>query len=172
MDFRRIGDDVTERPHVRSALPWLRSGPLWRVRSTATHELDDFLTTAGYQRYDLDGAAMTSRAAAHAELARVFRFPDWYGGSWDAFHDCWYGFANEHAEALVAVVWHLDPAAAAAAPATHAEVGWALLECATAHWPTPEPVPPTTMRLDLFAVGSGADVDAPDDPDLTDPPVS
>ncbi len=164
-----MSDADRRRPHVRSALPWLRSGPLWRVHTSAAPELDDFLDGAGYVRIDLDGAAMTSRAAAHAELARAFAFPDWYGGSWDAFHDCWYGFAGDHADDLVAVVWHLDAAAAAAASATTAEVGWALLECATGHWPTPYPPPPTTMVLDLFALGDGDDLDRP--PDLTVGPV-
>lgn len=37
--------------------------------------------------YTIDGSNMTDRAAAHAELARALRFPDWYGGNLDALWD-------------------------------------------------------------------------------------
>lgn len=154
----------TNRPHVRGALSWLRSGPMWRIHSSAAAELDAFIAAHSYTRIDLDGSRMTSRAAAHEVLAEAFDFPDWYGGNWDAFHDCWYSFAGQHEGGLVAVVWHDLDLAAAAAPATAAEVGWALMECADGHWPTPGPPPPTTMRLDLFVIGSGDDFDRPEQP--------
>ena len=35
----------------------------------------------------IDGAAMTSRADAHAELARALKFPDYYGNNLDALWD-------------------------------------------------------------------------------------
>lgn len=149
-------------PHVRGALPFLRSGPMWRLHSDAEPELDRFLADHPYVRIDLDGTRITSRSTLHEVLGEAFGFPDWYGNSWDAFHDCWYGFASEHENDLVAVVWHDLDRTAAAAPATAAELGWALMECADGHWPTPDPGPPTTMHLDLFVLGHGDDFDRPD----------
>lgn len=35
----------------------------------------------------IDGRRMTTRADAHAELARALDFPDWYGGNLDALFD-------------------------------------------------------------------------------------
>ena len=35
----------------------------------------------------LNGANMTTRAAAHAEIARALDFPDWYGANLDALWD-------------------------------------------------------------------------------------
>ena len=149
------------RRSVRAHLPWLRSGPLWHVHESALGEVDALLERLAYDRIELDGRRMTSRAATHAVLGEAFGFPDWYTGGWDGFHDCFYGFAAAHEGRNVAVLWrHLD-AAAAAAPATTVEVGWALLECATGEWPTPDPAPPTTMRLDAFAIGTGDDFDRP-----------
>ena len=36
----------------------------------------------------IDGAAMLSREAAHAELARALNLPDYYGANLDALYDC------------------------------------------------------------------------------------
>ena len=36
----------------------------------------------------IDGALMTSRAAAHDELARALNLPDYYGRNLDALYDC------------------------------------------------------------------------------------
>ena len=36
----------------------------------------------------IDGAAMLSREAAHAELARALELPEYYGGNLDALYDC------------------------------------------------------------------------------------
>ncbi len=37
--------------------------------------------------YVLDGSRMTDRADAHAHIARVLGFPDWYGANLDALWD-------------------------------------------------------------------------------------
>ncbi|MBQ8507508.1 MAG: barstar family protein [Clostridia bacterium] len=39
-------------------------------------------------KYILDGAHMTSRAAAHDEIARALELPDYYGRNLDALWDC------------------------------------------------------------------------------------
>jgi RNAse (barnase) inhibitor barstar len=136
------------RPSARGELPWLRSGPLLRVHSTARGHLDAFLAGHAYRRYDLDGRVMTSRAAAHSELARAFAFPDHYGENWDAFDECFGDLIDRHSGDLIAVVWsHLD-VSARLAPATTVEVGYALLE---------ERAEP----LDIFALGDADDFDRP-----------
>jgi hypothetical protein len=148
-------------PHVRGGFPWLRSGPLWRIHRVAEPALDAFVAEQGYRRVDLDGTRMTGRAAAHAELAERFDFPDWYGGNWDAFHDCFGAFASANAGARVAVVWQRPDVAAASAPLTAVEVGWALLTEAFEHrWST---TGRPTIWMDVFAVGDGDDFDRPDD---------
>ena len=136
---------------MRADLPWLTSGPLHRVHTSARAELDVFLGRHGYRQVHLDGRAMTSRPAAHAELARAFRFPEHYGRNWDAFDDSMWDVADAHRGELVAVVWeHLD----AAAPATLVEVGHALLAQQT-------DVESALTAFDVFALGSGADFDRP-----------
>lgn len=53
----------------------------------------------------IDGRRMTTRADAHAELARALDFPDWYGGNLDALWDLATGMAADacliHAPALL-----------------------------------------------------------------------
>lgn len=38
--------------------------------------------------YTIELDRITSRKTLHAELARVFSFPDYYGRNWDAFDEC------------------------------------------------------------------------------------
>ena len=40
------------------------------------------------QVYTIELSEITSHEALHAELARVFSFPGYYGGNWDAFDEC------------------------------------------------------------------------------------
>jgi RNAse (barnase) inhibitor barstar len=150
---------VSDRPHVRGAFPWLRSGPLWRFDTSQTAQLSEFLDSAGYARLDLDGSRVRDRATAHAQLAELFAFPDWYGGNWDAFHDCMFGWVSEHDGARVALVWHDLPASARQAPVTTTEVGWALLDAAFTHRWSDAGRP--TVWLEVFALGDGPDFDRP-----------
>jgi RNAse (barnase) inhibitor barstar len=136
------------RPSARSELPWLRSGPLLRVHGSARDHLDAFLARHSYRRFDLDGRAMTSRLAAHSELARAFAFPEYYGENWDAFDECFGDLIEQHAGDLVAVVWNHVDVSARLAPATTVEVGRALLD---------ERFGP----LDVFALGDGDDFHRP-----------
>ncbi|GAA1922034.1 barstar family protein [Nocardioides hwasunensis] len=153
---------MSDRPHVRTELPWLRSGPIHKIHTSAVGEMDALIERAGYLRIDLDGRAMTSRAAAHAEIGRAFGFPDWYGPSWDGFNDCMGHFVIEHDGALVAVVIHDVEAAAAAAPVSAIEVGWGFLEVKFGVIPTLGAGQTATIELDLYMVGSGPDFDRPD----------
>jgi Barstar (barnase inhibitor) len=79
---------IADRPWVRHELPWLQSGPLFRVHRTSVEDLNAFLDRVGYRRVHLDGRRMTSRQAAHDELAFAFGFPHYYGKNWDAFDHC------------------------------------------------------------------------------------
>ena len=40
------------------------------------------------RRFTIDGAAMLSREAAHAELKRALELPEYYGANLDALYDC------------------------------------------------------------------------------------
>ncbi len=124
-------------------------------------DLYAFLDREGYTRIQLDGRRMTSRQAAHDELALAFGFPDYYGHNWDAFNDCMGDFVEEHDGELFAVVWDAMDQAADAAPATAAEVCWALLESASSVMPSMAPGTFWRISIDIFAVGDGPDFDRP-----------
>lgn len=150
-----------DKPWVRGDLPWLRSGPLFRVRTDAWPHLDAYITGKGYRRFELDGRRMTSRQDAHAELARAFAFPEWCGKNWDAFNDCFGDFVEQHDGQLLAIVWRNIDAAATAAPVTTAEVGWALVEARQGYMPTLAEGTTSRVAIDLFVIGDGEDFDAP-----------
>jgi len=149
------------RPWVHGELPWL-SGPLYRVRSDAWPIIDEFLSRWNYRRVELDGRAMTSDFLAHAELHAAFGFPDWCGHSWDAFNDCLGDFVEENDGALIAVVWRNIEEAARQAPATVAEVGWGLLDCAFGNMPSLARGTKWSVDMDIFVVGEGTDFRHPD----------
>src|SRR5687767_5327855 len=77
-----------DRPDVRGQLRWLSSAPLFRVHESAREDLYGYLDRFSCRCIQLDGRVVTSDSAAHAELARAFTFPDYYGQNWDAFSDC------------------------------------------------------------------------------------
>ncbi|GAA5142042.1 hypothetical protein GCM10023340_04870 [Nocardioides marinquilinus] len=147
---------VSNRPSVRGELPWL-SGPLHRVRNDAWPLVDDFLERWSYRRITLDGRAMTSHEAAHAQLHAAFDFPDWCGANWDAFDDCFGHFVHQNDGALIAVVWRDMDVAARHAPATAAEVGWGLLSCKYGTMPSLPAGAEWAVDLDVFVVGDGPD---------------
>ena len=149
------------RPFVRRELPWLRSGPLYKIHNNAHSELDVFLHRFSYWRVDLDGRAMTSREAAHRELARAFSFPDYYGANWDAFDDCLEDFAEQHSGRLFAVVWDAVDVAACAAPATSIEVGSALLSASTGLPRSLDEHGRPRIAMDVFGLGASDDFDRP-----------
>jgi len=134
---------------------------MFRIHRDAVPDLNAFLDRCGYLRITLDGRAMTSRKAAHSEIALGFGFPDYYGRNWDAFNDCFGDFVQEHDGELIAVVWdHMDDAAKAA-PATAGEVSWALLESAAGYMPSLAPGTTWRVSMDVFAIGLGDDFDRP-----------
>jgi len=149
-------------PWVHGELPWL-SGPLYRVHNEAWSVVDEFLHRWNYRRVELDGRAMTSNFDAHSELRRAFGFPDWSGHNWDAFNDCLGDYVEENDGARVAVIWRDIEAAASAAPATTAEVGWGLLDCAFGHIPTLPPGTERAVTMEVFALGEGSDFALPPD---------
>jgi hypothetical protein len=104
---------------------------------------------------------MTSRTAAHAELARAFAFPEYYGENSDAFDECFGDFEADHSGELVAVVWDHVDVAARTAPATTVEVGWALLERSTSSMPGGGEKGSAPVAFDVFAIGDGDDFDRP-----------
>jgi len=133
--------------------------PLFRVHSDSLGELDAFLDRFAYQRIELDGRRMTSRVDAHAELARAFDFPDYYGKNWDAFNDCMRDVVHDHDGSRFAVLWRHVEVAASAAPATTVEVGWALLETAIRRDADPARRRPEPDRPGRVCIGDGADYD-------------
>jgi RNAse (barnase) inhibitor barstar len=131
------------------------------VTPEALTTVRSMLSQHDFRVVELDGAKMTSRARAHAELARAFDFPDYYGKNWDAFNDCFGDYVEEHDGERIAVLWHRVAECAAAAPVTAIEVGWALVESSFGAMPTLAPGTRWSLQLAVFAVGVGDEFDRP-----------
>ncbi len=147
-------------PWVHGELPWL-SGPPDRVRRDAWSLVDELLRRWNYRRVALDGRAMTSKVDARAELHAAFGFPDWCGHNWDAFNDYFGDFVEQRHGANIAVVWRDLDLAARQAPATTAEVGWGLLDCAFGSMPSVAPGTEWSVKLGHLCRWGGPDFCAP-----------
>lgn len=82
-------------------------------------------TPASHVVVTVDGAAMITADAMHAELARAFGFPDWYGHNLDALLDCLSSLDEPGMSALAlapdaTVTLAITAAAAIPAPLYHA----------------------------------------------------
>ncbi|GAA1737356.1 barstar family protein [Aeromicrobium alkaliterrae] len=147
-------------PWVRGELPWL-GGPLYRVRDSAWPVVHEFLKRHDYRLIVIDGTAMKSSEAAHEVLQKAFGFPDWYGRNWDAFSDCFEDFAGENVGKRVAIVWRDIETAGRVDPATTAEVGWGLLDCAFRSSERSGRGDGDSIVVDVFAIGGGDEFASP-----------
>lgn len=149
-----VSDDLVD---IRRLIPWVGFGPLFQIATDSLPAVRDLLGREGFGVIELQGERMTSRSGAHAELAAAFEFPEYYGANWDSFNDCLGDFVEQHDGERIALVWNGIAAAAASAPATTAEVGWALIETVLGVKPTFAPGTTMSVEFAAFAVGDGPD---------------
>jgi hypothetical protein len=75
-----------------------------------------WLAARGYQLDVLDGSCWLTEGAAHASLASVLQFPDYYGCNLNAFNDCLRDLDIPFAGGRVLVLDHYDVPAVAIRP--------------------------------------------------------
>jgi hypothetical protein len=104
----------------------------------------------------IDGEAAGSRAGIFTEMARVLRFPDYFGRNWDAVYDCLTDLSWLPAGGYVVVVDGFDHLATAE-PEQWA-IGLKVLREACAFW--------RPLSRPMFALLSGPSGSAPGVPSL------
>ena len=70
------------------ALPGLRGQRLHVAGAADEENLRAALTAAGFEIVTAAGSAITSESTLFEEMARAFRFPDYFGHNWAALTDC------------------------------------------------------------------------------------
>jgi barstar (barnase inhibitor) len=76
---------------VSNVVAQLQARPpgVWTLGSNLdAAELCSCLHAAGWQCHIVDGSAVTGKASFLDACASTLAFPDWFGGTWDAFVDC------------------------------------------------------------------------------------
>ena len=71
----------------------------WRSRS-----IDRLCRLKRVRLFRIDGARVHSKGRFLAVAADAMGFPEWFGGNWDAFHDCVTDLAWEPASAYVVLL--------------------------------------------------------------------
>jgi RNAse (barnase) inhibitor barstar len=70
------------------ALPGLRGHRVHVAAADDEPKLRAALTTAGFEVVTAAGSAITNESTLFEEMARAFRFPDYFGHNWSALTDC------------------------------------------------------------------------------------
>ena len=73
---------------LRLHLPQLRGHRVHVVAASDEPAVRAGLTAAGFEIVTVAGAAITNASTLFAEMARAFRFPDYFGHNWAALTDC------------------------------------------------------------------------------------
>ena len=87
---------------------------------------------AGIAWLDLDLAGVRDRDALLRRCAEVFSLPDYFGGNWDALHECMLDFAGSGVPGVV-VHWRRGQELARRAPEA-AGTGLEILQDAARYW--------------------------------------
>ncbi len=87
---------------------------------------------AGVTWLDLDFAGVLDRDAFLRRCAEVFPLPDYFGGNWDALHECMLDFAGSGVPGVV-VHWRRGQELARRAPEA-AATGLEILQDAARYW--------------------------------------
>ena len=53
----------------------------------------------------IDGAKIKSVNEFHNEVIKLFEFPEYYGGNFSAFRDCFKDWTTNHIEEEIIIVW-------------------------------------------------------------------
>jgi RNAse (barnase) inhibitor barstar len=73
---------------LKSVLPGLRGHRVHVVPATDEAKVRAALTGAGFEIVTVAGTAITNVSTFFEEMARAFRFPDYFGHNWAALMDC------------------------------------------------------------------------------------
>lgn len=73
---------------LRLHLPRLRGHRVHVVAASDETAVRAGLTAAGFEIATVAGTAITNPSTLFAEMARAFRFPDYFGHNWAALTDC------------------------------------------------------------------------------------
>lgn len=73
---------------LKLVLPGLRGEHVHVVPAEDEAKVRAALTEAGFEIVTVAGTAITNVSTLFAEMARAFRFPDYFGHNWAALMDC------------------------------------------------------------------------------------
>jgi RNAse (barnase) inhibitor barstar len=133
-------------------LPGLRGRHIHVVPAADEAKVRAALTTAGFDIVTVAGTAITSVGTLFEEMARAFRFPDYFGHNWAALTDCLRDLRG-HPNTRIALLW-VD-----AGPSVDADMQTFLEACEVLHDVASELAeddefgPP--HQLEVFLLGAG-----------------
>jgi RNAse (barnase) inhibitor barstar len=140
---------------IRHEFPWVGYGFVHPANEASSEFLAERLRQLGFSVLELQGSGMATEHELHAELARVFRFPDYYGHNWDAFNECW-GEVVHTLPSHVAILWHRADLVAEHLLQPYSETVAMLVECGRFMERNDPP-----KQLSIFICGEGEQFPSP-----------
>jgi RNAse (barnase) inhibitor barstar len=101
---------MAEWINISKAIPWIGFPNIYLIDQDLEKELSGALSSLGFKIFNIEGASINSEENFFLEVARVFKFPDYFGKNWDAFHDCFEDFVFTEKDPLALILTNGDSA--------------------------------------------------------------
>jgi hypothetical protein len=133
-------------------IPGLEKGQWLHVVNSPLEPLKTVLTKNGFSVYVIDGSEITDSGSFFAQVKGVFRFPEYFQGSWAAWDDCLGDFGTL-LNGKTAIIWDCADKSFLSDAKTFTQAVFDLYNLALTAGDIDHPDP---RQVELFLVGNTA----------------
>jgi RNAse (barnase) inhibitor barstar len=138
--------------NLTEIIPGLEKGQWLHVVNSPLLPLENILSENGFSVYVIDGSEITDSGSFFLQVKSVFRFPEYFHGSWAAWDDCLGEFGSLLKE-KTAIIWDCADKTFFSDAKTFIQAFFDLYNLALTAGDIDQPSP---HQVELFLVGNSA----------------